>query len=153
MQMRSMIAYFIISAGCFTFQSIIIQNDKFNRRLLSELKEKTEEIEAQNEELIQGQDKLNEVNQHLEDLVDKKTENIKTQNEKLIKYAFTNAHHVRGPVARILGLLQLYRMDTDLNYPWVFEKIEEETKQIDEIIKGIGNDLNEAAQGINEAEK
>lgn len=143
MQIRTVVTYIIISSGCYTFQSIITQNDKFNQRLLAELKNKTEEIEAQNDELVQSQLKLNEMNQHLEELVERKTHDIKKQNEVLIKYSYTNAHHVRGPVARILGLIQLSRIKTDLNYPWFFEKVEQETNQIDEIIKRISKDLND----------
>ncbi len=143
MQLRSMIAYLIISGGCYAFQSIIIQNDEMNQKLIKELKEKTEEIEMQNEELIQGQEKLNETNQHLEAEVSKKTENIKLQNMALINYAFANAHHVRGPLARILGLLQLTKIDKDLDQAWVFKQLEEETNQIDFVVKQIAKDLNE----------
>lgn len=143
MQLRSMIAYLIISGGCYAFQSIIIQNDELNQKLINELKEKTEEIEMQNEELIQGQEKLNETNQYLEAEVSKKTENIKLQNRALINYAFANAHHVRGPLARILGLLQLSKIDKDLDQVWVFKQLEEETNQIDEVVKQIAKDLNE----------
>jgi signal transduction histidine kinase len=143
MSARTIIAYTIISISCFVFQSIIGQNDKFNKELLAELKNRAEEIETQNDMLIQSQSRLNGMNQQLEDLVEKKTENIKRQNEILIKYAYTNAHHVRGPVARILGLIQLTKMETGLNYAWFFEKVEQETVEIDKIIKRISDDLNE----------
>ena len=89
---------------------------------------------------------MNENNQHLEDLVLKKTEDIKAQNEKILRYAFSNAHHVRGPVARVLGLIQLSKLETDLNYQWFFEKVEHETKQIDDIITGIAKELDEIDQ-------
>ena len=97
----------------------------------------------QNEELIQGQEKLNETNQYLEAEVSKKTENIKLQNRALINYAFANAHHVRGPLARILGILQLTKIDKDLDHVWVFKQLEDETNQIDVVVKQIGKDLNE----------
>jgi signal transduction histidine kinase len=140
---RTFVAYTVISISCLVFQTIISENDKFNKKLLAELSNRSEEIEVQNEMLIQSQSKLNELNQQLEELVERKTQNIKQQNEKLINYAYTNAHHVRGPVARILGLIQLSRIKTDLNYPWFFEKVEHEAHEIDKIIKHISEELND----------
>ena len=141
--MRTIVAYCVMSISCFIFQSIIIHNDALNKRMLSELKLKSEQIETQNEELVQAQERLNEINQHLEDLVIKKTEDIKSQNEKILKYAYSNAHHVRGPVARLLGLIQLSKLETELDYRWFFEKVELSAKEIDEIITGISKELNE----------
>jgi len=141
LQVRTVICYFFISACCFTFQVIIANNDDFNQRLVFELKERKEEIEVQNEELLQGQENLSQINLHLENLVEERTQKIRTQNEILLNYAYTNAHHVRGPVARLLGLIQLSRMKTDLDYPWFFEKVEHETREIDIIIKRIGSEL------------
>jgi len=140
-QVRTVVSFLFISACCFSLQVIIANNDDLNQRLLLELKDKKEEIEMQNEELVMGQENLTQVNQHLESLVEERTQKIRNQNETLLNYAYTNAHHVRGPVARILGLIQLSRMKTDLDYPWFFEKVELETIEIDVIIKQIGSEL------------
>ncbi len=142
MELRTFISYIIISGGCYTFHSVIIRNDEFTERLLSELKLKSEEIEAQNEELAQNQEILSEVNQYLENLVDKKTENIRQHHEKLKKYAYLNAHQVRGPVARLLGLVQLSSMECNVDYPWFFEKVNLEIKALDKIIQRIAVELN-----------
>jgi hypothetical protein len=141
--MRTFIAYCVTSISCFIFQSIITYNDLLNERILSELKLKSEQIKSQNEELIQSKEHLNEMNRHLEDLVSKKTEAIKAQNEKILKYAHSNAHHVRGPVARLLGLIQLSKLETDLDYRWFFEKVEDSAKEVDTIIIGISKELDE----------
>ena len=150
MEIRTFVAYMIMSTGCFAFQAVISYNDRFNQRLLNELKHKTSEIEQQNKDLLQKQTELNEINQHLEDLVDSKTRSIQRQNEMLIRYSYTNAHKVRGPVARILGLIQLSRLKTDLNFLWFFEKVEEETKGIDEIISGLSQELSNVEHESNE---
>jgi len=134
--MRTIVAYGVMSISCFIFQSIITHNDSLNKQILSELKLKSAQVEIQNEELVQSQERLNEINQHLEDLVIKKT-------EKILKYAHANAHHVRGPVARLLGLIQLSKLETDLDYRWFFEKVEFSAKEIDEIIIGISKELDE----------
>jgi len=140
-QLRTVVSFIFISACCFAFQVIIANNDDFNHSLLLELKERKEEIEMQNEELLLGKENLSQINQHLESLVEERTQKIRKQNEILLNYAYTNAHHVRGPVARLLGLIQLSRMKTDLDYPWFFEKVEHETRSIDLIIKQIGSEL------------
>ena len=126
---RTFVAYCIISLSCYIFRSIITYNDELNKVILSELRLKTQ--------------RLNEINLHLEELVLKKTESIRQQNEQLLKYAYTNAHHVRGPVARLLGLIQLSKLKTDLGYPWLFEKVEQETHAVDTIIRNIAKDLDE----------
>ena len=106
-----------------------------------ELIEKTNEIETQNEELVLSHENLHNLNSHLEALVNERTEEVQKQNEQLIKYAYSNAHHVRGPVARVLGLIQLSKIETNLDYPFLFQKIEEQTKEIDEVVKGINREL------------
>jgi glucan phosphoethanolaminetransferase (alkaline phosphatase superfamily) len=90
-----------------------------------ELYEKSNEIETQNEELVQSQESLNQLNLNLENLVQERTQKIQQQNYQLIKYAYSNAHHVRGPVARILGLIQLSKME-NINSPFLFQKIEDD---------------------------
>ncbi len=131
------------------FQSIISYNDELNRKILSELKLKSEKIKSQNEQLMENQNTLNEINLHLEELVLKKTESIKQQNERHIKYAHSNAHDVRGPIARLLGLVQLSRLKTDLDYPWFFEKMENESNKLDEIVKKIASELDQIDQDTN----
>jgi hypothetical protein len=140
-QMRTIVSYLVISSCCIVFQIIIQRNDEFNQRLLAQLKVKSDEIAAQNEELLQSEENLNMVNQHLESLVEERTKKIREQNEVMLKYAFTNAHHVRGSVARVLGLIQVTRLKTDLDFPWFFEKVEHEVKEIDLILKRIASDF------------
>ena len=140
-QMRTIISYLIISSCCIVFQVIIQKNDELNQQLLDELKDKSDEITAQNEELRQSEENLNKVNQHLEDLVEERTRKVIEQNERILKYAYANAHHVRGSVARILGLIQVSRLKTDLDFHWIFEKVEAETKDIDIILKRIAKDF------------
>jgi len=106
-----------------------------------ELIEKTNEIETQNEELVLSQENLYQLNVHLESKVEERTREVQKQNEQLIRYAYSNAHHVRGPVARVLGLIQLSKMETDLDYPFLFQKIEEQTKEIDAVVKEINKEL------------
>lgn len=106
-----------------------------------ELVEKGQEIEAQNEELLQSQENLYQLNNHLESLVAERTQEVQSQNERLIRYAYSNAHHVRGPVARLLGLVQLSKMETGLELPFLFNQVEAQALEIDEVIRGINREL------------
>lgn len=106
-----------------------------------ELSEKSQEVETQNEELVQAQENLSQLNNHLEELVELRTQEVKKQNELIIQYAYANAHKVRGPIARILGLIQLSKIDTSLTLPFLFQKIEEQAHEIDHVVKGINETL------------
>ena len=59
----------------------------------------------------------------------------------MIKYSFTNAHHLRGPVARLLGLVAIKRLEPHSDNTFYFNKIEEQAIEIDTVIKQINIDL------------
>lgn len=77
------------------------------------------------------------------------TEKIATQielhkrNQKLVNFAFSNAHHVRGPVARMLGLVELVKIDKETDRQWYVETISDEVKELDKITKSIARELDE----------
>lgn len=97
-------------------------------RLNEEVKQKNEELSTMNEE-IQG------TNDKLEISVQERTRKIKTQNEKLVKYAFINSHEVRGPLARVLGLLYLLGLENrTLRNDESFKLLGGATKELDNMI-------------------
>jgi PAS domain S-box-containing protein len=67
-------------------------------------------------------------------------------NKKLLKYAHLNAHEVQGPVARLLGLIEISKLTNDADYPWFFEKVKKEGYDIDRILKLITKELDEIEQ-------
>ena len=118
--------------------------DSIHEELISmnaELVDKANEIETQNEELLQSQQNLHELNINLERMVNERTEKIIQQNEQLIKYSYTNAHHLRGPVARVLGLIQVSKLEDSLDHSFIFQKIEEQTFEIDAVVRKINDEL------------
>ncbi len=133
--------YFILTYATWMIKS---NYDKINMHLRNaniELQEKSNEIAAQNEELLQIQDNLNNLNEDLEKTVNERTARIQLQNEILIKYSYTNAHHLRGPVARPLGLASISKLDTNPDYVFFINKMFDQAKEIDEVIKQINSDL------------
>jgi len=140
-------AYFIIyliitySAGALKtkYDMVTLELQQNNLKLL----EQTVLMAHQNSLLVESRNELNKINQNLESIVEQRTNNAKQKNEYLVKYAFTNAHHVRGPLARILGLLQLANLEGEVDYPFLFTKIEEQSKEIDVVLKTINKELEE----------
>jgi signal transduction histidine kinase len=74
--------------------------------------------------------------------VKERSAHIETQNQQLTEFAFFNAHKVRGPLARILGLVHLIKISpTDgLNRDLV-TRLDESSKELDETIKEINKVL------------
>jgi signal transduction histidine kinase len=122
---------------------VILENDKLikqqNERLEKLVAERTAEIESKNIE-------LKEYNENLESLVDIRTDQIKQanneltlQNRRLEQYTFVTSHNIRGPVARLLGLIYLLKKQEikDDQEITIVHKLEESTMELDSIIKDI----------------
>lgn len=73
--------------------------------------------------------------------MNERTAKIQLQNEILFKYSYRNAHHLRGPVARLLGLATIYKLDTTQNADFYVEKMVDQAHEIDSVIKQINIDL------------
>lgn len=86
-----------------------LELEQLNRQIY----EKHEEILAQSEELTQANQEISRINESLEAEVTHRTDKIEKQNKMLIEYAYSNAHNVRGPLARILGLASLMSKEED----------------------------------------
>ena len=54
---------------------------------------------------------VEELNKKLENDAARRTEFLRNQNDKLYNYAFYNAHKVRGPLCRIMGIVNLMKAD------------------------------------------
>ena len=135
------ILYFILTYASGVLK---LRYDRINVSLKTanlDLHEKAKEIEAQNEELIQTQDNLNALNLNLEKVVHERTDRIQAQNEMLIKYSYTNAHDLRGPVARLLGLAEVYKIDSGLDKNFIVDRMVDQAREIDTVIRRISEDL------------
>lgn len=89
-----------------------------------------------NEKIISENDTL------LTDL-DWKNKNITEIRTFLNNLSFKNSHDLRGPLSRILGLLQLYYSDTPSdNKELYIEYISKSAKEMDGIIRGITEEIN-----------
>lgn len=135
------VLYFIIS---YCTAILKLRYDQINQALRSaneELISKANEIEAQHEELLQSHESVSELNKNLEGMVMERTARVHAQNEMLLKYTYTNAHHLRGPVARLLGLIAIHKLEPNPDYDFFFSKMEDQAKEIDSVVKQINEEL------------
>jgi signal transduction histidine kinase len=109
--------HFILSAMGISVITYFIKQSYHQERLAikfknRELDEKNQEIFCQNEELQQQQETIIKINQVLEEKIKERTWHLEQKNEQLKKYTFLNAHKLRGPLARALGLVYVLKNNT-----------------------------------------
>lgn len=111
---------------------------------ISKLKETESEIRKQKEEIQAQAVQLKAFNEHLEKLVMQRTQKIQEQNKKLQKYAFSNSHLVRAPLARLLGTIEVLDIGASLSIAQRRElrsNIKYSAQELDKIVKEIGEIL------------
>jgi tetratricopeptide (TPR) repeat protein len=79
---------------------VIVQQAEEVKAQRDQLADKTKQIELLNIE-------LSSLNYYLEKKVEERTNKLEIQNRALTEYAFFNAHKLRGPIARILGIMNI----------------------------------------------
>ncbi len=84
-------------------------------------------------------DSLNELNSRMEENISALTD----ANTKLNKYAWSHAHELRAPVARILGLMNILKLDDYPNTPQLTEAINTTAIELDEITRKMSSLLEE----------
>jgi tetratricopeptide (TPR) repeat protein len=89
---------------------LYIQKKRSEKQLAilnKEIASQNEEITMQTENLIETNNKLTYINENLDLLVKQRTEIIESQKNQIAHYAFMNAHEIRGPLATLLGLINI----------------------------------------------
>jgi len=129
-----------------------------NKMLEAKVEERTREIQLQNEELVQRQLENQEQqriiethNRQLEAAVDQRTMQLEESNtvlrgqmHKLEQFNFIIAHNLRSPVARLLGLSNIFNRHnlSDPINEVVMEKTNEAANDLDKVITDLGDILN-----------
>lgn len=101
-----------------------------------ELTDSNQQLLVMNEELISTTEEVRALNDNLEKIVHSRTEKINEQLQLLDKYVHMNSHEVRGPLARILGLISLIKMDKEnMTQPGLVEKLTQAAEELDLVIR------------------
>jgi tetratricopeptide (TPR) repeat protein len=112
--------------------------------LNKEISDKHEEILSQSEDLAKANKEISRMNESLELEVTQRTKKIETQSRLLIEYAYSNAHNVRAPLARILGLSMLMANETSvIRIKEYNERMHESALELDVVIREMTNRLQE----------
>jgi tetratricopeptide (TPR) repeat protein len=135
----------IVTILAFIYFKSLVKKRQTNKELLAlnkRIKDQNEEIREQAEELNQMNYEIAAINENLEALVKEKTHKILEQNQKLIEYTSHNAHQVRGPLARILGLINLINlgMVKPDEMEFTLKEISKASDELDSVIREI-NDI------------
>ncbi|HTJ49020.1 MAG TPA: hypothetical protein VL443_06155 [Cyclobacteriaceae bacterium] len=110
---------------------VLVMELKNERVQVLEINKKLEEA---NSEISAQSETIASYNKHLELMVEERTKDVLQLNKKLIEYSFANSHKTRGPLARVLGLIHLMKMEkgTDSEY---LDKLELSALELDDIIR------------------
>ena len=97
-----------------------------------------------NQQLQQKSQEITSLNQNLEALVLDRTQELEKRNQQLAEYVFTNSHRVRGPIARILGLMQIHEsngFNSEEEQAQLFKFIHRAAKEDDAVVYEISERL------------
>lgn len=100
------------------------------------------EIEVKARELKLANEKILAINENLEKTIINRTETILEQNERLRRFAFMNAHKIRGPVASIVGIVNLLgdTRNADLS-PELLRHLQTSAQNLDEVTREVNRQL------------
>lgn len=119
--------------------------NSFQRKAFEEeILQQREQILKQNDTLVKYAEEIKAINQTLEQRVAQRTATLNEQNKQLTEYAFVNAHLLRGPLSRILGLVEVIRFTESKEEVLKFiELLDISTKELDAVVHRITTILNE----------
>jgi signal transduction histidine kinase len=104
------------------------------------LTKSTEKLLEQNHQLYQQQEELNILRNNLEKIISGKIIESQYKAEILKEYSFVNSHHVRAPLARVLGLIDLIEVEngrSNASSAALLHKIKTDAQELDVILKKI----------------
>jgi len=138
---------FDIASRIFVIASMVwVMKSEYNRNLNRTIL-LNEELEQKNKQINDQRNKILEINSNLSSMVNERTRKLESANKQLTDYAFFNSHNVRGPLARIIGivnLIKLHKENITLKDPELrgyFGHLEQSTTDLDKVIKDINNIL------------
>jgi len=96
-------------------------------------------LHNQNLELVTRQEETRAINENLEAMVEDRAFEIENKNNSLSEYAFINAHMLRGPLCRIIGLISLMEQEPNAHNKDQLKQLKSIAQEIDQRIKEINS--------------
>jgi signal transduction histidine kinase len=126
------------------FIGVKTQFEKFRSQVTTrneELKNLEINLATQNEQIERKKSEVEKLNHDLNTLIEQRTQEIEARNKMLSEYAFVNAHVLRGPMSRVLGLLNLMQLEPTAYPPEKIAAVQRTAKEMDLIIRKINEVL------------
>jgi signal transduction histidine kinase len=131
--------------------SVMIKGKNISiQRQADKLKEINQKLVEQNKLIETQKEQLLVSNENLENEVDHRTAELSRQNLQLEQFAFMTSHNLRAPVARLLGLTQLFNiknLSDPINHQLI-DMIKTTSKDFDTTMRDLSSIL-EIKRGVN----
>ncbi len=98
-------------------------------------------LTTQHQILVREQSEIESINNNLEQLIQERTRQIEDTNKALSEYAFINAHMLRAPLSRIIGLSDLMERDAVNGSKKKILEIKELAGSMDNVVRKITDAL------------
>jgi len=138
--LRLFIASSIVACLLAVVIFLLMNNVNRKARINKHLTELNEQISVQKEN-------LNQINHHLEEIIDERTKDLQVKNKKLADYSLHLSHQIRGPIATLKGLLNLER-DKLIEKDECIKLMNKCVSDIDENIIDMSGMLHESSKGV-----
>jgi signal transduction histidine kinase len=118
--------------------------ERRNEELIEKLNTAKRQAEAQNEQLESKRYILSQLLDKKDNDLTDITEELARYNQELMQYSYTISHNLRGPVASMLGLLELQKLNTgDLDTHELLGHLERSVQNLDHIIRDLNRIVDE----------
>jgi len=92
-------------------------------------------IKKQKDKTQKAYQKINELNEHLEELVEERTAMLEMTNAELDTFFYKSAHNLRRPLLTIVGLSEIAKLTLDEEARKLFAKATETASSMDTMLK------------------
>jgi len=140
------IDYFVIAVVITLFTIYLKDKYLFYRKQIAMRNEQLQRVALklvnQNEELQKQREEIKAINENLESMIVEHTKGIEIKNKELSEYAYINAHLLRAPLSRIMGLATLMESDPNTYNPQEIHRIKALANEMDSVVRKINEVLN-----------
>lgn len=108
---------------------------------------KNKQLELALETIQEKNNQINQIVENQQQVIEDRTKSVVEKNEQLKKLSRLNAHKVREPLSRILGLIQIVEHMPPTELPAILNKLSVSAKDLDEALQIV---INKSLEDIEE---
>ena len=125
-----LVIYFVITILSGLLKQRYTRNQNRLKELVTLLNQKNAKINEQHMRLQASYQDLSDLNNYQEVIIKQKTHRIAEKNKQLAQLSYENSHSLRAPLARMLGLLYLSKIDPERK-DFYLSKLDEQALEMD----------------------